>query len=125
MLRIAHCDDDAGFRALVRATLDDEPDMELVGSCCDGAECIERAPSLAPDVVLLDLAMPRLNGLDALPRLRVAAPAAKIVVLSSQPPERFERAVRLLGAAGFIQKGWTMTSLADDIRRQLRPAAAK
>jgi chemotaxis response regulator CheB len=76
------CDDNPEFRALLGAVVDSTPGMSVVGEAADGEAAISEAQRLQPDLILLDLAMPRLTGLDALPRLRQAAAATKIIVLS-------------------------------------------
>ena len=105
MLRLALCDDDANFRALLRVVLAGEDDMEVVSESCDGHECVERIATMRPDAVLLDLIMPRMMGFEAIPQLTAASPDTKVIVLSSQPAEKMEAAVLRLGAVGFIEKG--------------------
>ena len=85
MLRLALCDDDANFRALVRVVLAGEDDMEVVSESGDGRECVERIAATRPDAVLLDLVMPRMLGFEAIPQLTAASPETKVIVLSSQP----------------------------------------
>jgi NarL family two-component system response regulator LiaR len=88
----------------LRTFLDLQPDVEVAGEAADGEEAVEAARALAPDVVLLDLAMPRLDGVAALPRLREAAPAARVIVLTSfGEDDRLFAALRG-GAAGFLLK---------------------
>ncbi|HEX8105292.1 MAG TPA: response regulator transcription factor [Solirubrobacteraceae bacterium] len=102
--RVALCDDDQAFRALVRAVLAREADISVVGECGDGHQCVERIAATQPDAVLLDLDMPRLSGIAAIPKLIDASPATKIIVVTSQPARRAEAAVRRLGASAFVEK---------------------
>jgi DNA-binding NarL/FixJ family response regulator len=99
------CDDNTAFRALLGAVADSMPGMSVVGEAADGEAAISEAARLQPDVILLDLAMPRLTGLDALPRLRQAAAAAKIIVLSGFAKEIAADQVLALGADSYLEKG--------------------
>ena len=76
------CDDNDALRELLRAVVDTGLGMRVVGEAADGNEVIAEAARLQPDVILLDLAMPNLSGLDALPELRRVAPNAQIIVFS-------------------------------------------
>jgi DNA-binding NarL/FixJ family response regulator len=98
------CDDVESMLVALRAVLDLEPGMEVVGEARTGVEAVEQARRLAPDVVLLDLTMPGKDGLEALPELRHAAPLARVVVLSGHEGARMEEAVRL-GADRSLVKG--------------------
>jgi CheY-like chemotaxis protein len=111
-MRIFLCDDNAGYRTLTRLVL--EKDHEIVGEAGDGLEAIEQAPATSPDVLLLDLNMPRLNGHEALPRLRNVLPDdARIVILTSgQAGDERERALAA-GADGFILKPHSVFELTD------------
>jgi DNA-binding NarL/FixJ family response regulator len=123
--RVLICDDDRGFRSLVRALLSVQDDMEVVGESCDGRACLEQAAHARPDAVLLDLVMPTMSGLAALPQLVAALPAAKIIVLSSEDPAQVEAVVLELGAAGFVAKAdrRLIDTLPLRIREALSPAA--
>jgi two-component system, chemotaxis family, chemotaxis protein CheY len=112
-MRLFLCDDNAGYRALARIVL--QEGHEVVGEAADGLEAIERAPAAGPDVLLLDLNMPRLGGMEALPRLRTLLPEAKIVILTTgrSPSER--RQALALGADGFIVKPESVFALPDEL----------
>ncbi len=103
-LRVAVCDDDSSFRLLVRLVLENQDDIEVVTETCDGRQCIEEVAKVKPDAVLLDLSMPEVSGFDVLCDLAVAAPETKIIVVSGEPAESAEPAVRALGAVGFVGK---------------------
>ena len=79
--------------------------MRVVGEAADGEAAIAEASRLQPDVILLDLAMPILSGLDALPRLRQSAPAAKIIVLTGFSTATVADEVLALGADSYLEKG--------------------
>jgi DNA-binding NarL/FixJ family response regulator len=118
MARLFLCDDDADYRALLRTVLGGA-DHEIVGEGCDGRDCIERAPESRPDVVLLDLNMPRMSGFDALPALRSSLPDAKILILSSaRRVDELER-VLSLGADGYIEKPTSIFGLAGELEAAL------
>jgi two-component system, chemotaxis family, chemotaxis protein CheY len=101
--RVLIVDDTEDIRFLVRLGLDHHPELEVCGEAVDGLHAIEQAAALRPDAVLLDLAMPRMTGLDALPRLRELVPAARIVIFSADL--QAERAVLDAGADAFVAKG--------------------
>jgi DNA-binding NarL/FixJ family response regulator len=108
-------DDSADLRFLVRAAVESRGGFEVLGEAADGRAAIELARELQPDVVLLDLDMPSMGGLEALPLLRAAAPSSKIVVLSSFRREDFEGRTRAGGATGYVEKGVTARRLVDEL----------
>jgi two-component system chemotaxis response regulator CheY len=120
-MRLFLCDDNAQYRLLTRHVLE-RAGHEIVGEAADGQEAIERAPELEPEVLLLDLNMPGLNGWDALPRLRNLLPRTKLVVLTTgrAPDERHR--VLDAGADGFIVKPARITALEDELEASLRAA---
>ncbi|HYY74726.1 MAG TPA: response regulator transcription factor [Gaiellaceae bacterium] len=102
--RVLLCDDCAPVRELVRLVLELEG-IDVVGEAGDGGAAIEEAGRCQPDVVLLDLSMPAMDGLEALPEIRRVAPQAKVVVLSGfDNPVIVERALEL-GAVRYVEKG--------------------
>jgi CheY-like chemotaxis protein len=86
VLRLALCDDDATFRRLLHVLLSAEDDMQVVEESCDGRACIEQVARARPDAVLLDLSMPGMSGLAAIPELVEASPRTKVIVLSAEDP---------------------------------------
>ncbi len=121
MLRLSLCDDDRTFRALVRAVIEAQDDMQVVSESCDGAGCLEEVAAVRPDAVLLDLDMPTMTGFQALERLAETCPETKVIVLSGEAGERVESVVRDLGAVAFIDKGAAQLvgSLAGQVRSAL------
>ncbi|MGH9034451.1 MAG: EAL domain-containing protein, partial [Acidimicrobiia bacterium] len=109
--RVLLVEDDLSLRRLTRLVLDHDGDFEVVGEAGDGREAVALARRLRPDVVLLDLAMPGIGGLEALPMIRAVAPEAKVVVLSGLEPESYADATSRQGAAAFCTKGGDPTSL--------------
>ena len=104
------CDDAKAYRQLLRAVLDASP-FEVVGEACDGQDCVDKVPAADPDVILLDLNMPRLDGRRAIPLLRERAPDAKIVMLSTARAGDQERECLRLGAQAYIEKPRDVFSL--------------
>jgi DNA-binding NarL/FixJ family response regulator len=114
-------DDAANLRELLTLLLEVEDDFEVVGTAADGEQAIAAATALQPDVVLLDLAMPVMDGLQALPALRAHLPQARIVIFSGFEHEALARAAMQAGADAYIEKGTSVTQLVTQLR-QLRRA---
>jgi DNA-binding NarL/FixJ family response regulator len=120
--RVLVVDDAANLRELLTVLLDVEDDFEVVGTAADGAQAIERAAALQPDVVLLDLAMPVMDGLQALPGLREQLPHARIVIFSGFEHEALAKQAIEAGADAYVEKGTSVMQLVARLR-QLRQAA--
>lgn len=114
-IRLLLVDDNPDLRFLVRTAVESRGGFEVVGEAGDGRTAVELARELQPDVVLLDLDMPSMGGVEALPLLREAAPDAKVVVLSSFRRDDYESQVRAGGATGFLEKGITARRLVDEL----------
>jgi DNA-binding NarL/FixJ family response regulator len=114
-VRVLICDDNQPLRELLRAVIGLRPSLCVVGEAGDGNEAIEEAKRLQPDVVMLDLAMPRRTGLDALPELRQVAPAAAIIVFSGFSPTSVAEEALALGAAYYLSKGADIDEIDDAI----------
>ena len=99
------CDDNDAMRALLEAIVESAPGMRVVGQAADGNEAIVEAIRVHPDVILLDLAMPKLSGFDALPELRRVVPDAQIVVFSGFAGSSVGQQIIALGAAAYLEKG--------------------
>lgn len=104
-IRVLICDDVEDYRYLLRAALELDPELEVVGDAADGEEAIDKARDLRPDVVLLDLSMPVMDGLEALPQVVAAAPDARVVVLSGFDAPGMARQAMELGAVNYLEKG--------------------
>jgi DNA-binding NarL/FixJ family response regulator len=116
-VRVLICDDEPSLRTLLTIALDLESDLEVVASAADGLEALELAERFRPDVILLDLVMPKMDGLQALAELRKALPGARVVVLSGLQESLMGETVRDLGAAAFVEKGTDPSTIAATIRQ--------
>jgi len=115
-IRTMIVDDHALFRRGLEMVLDEEPDIELVGQASDGTEAVEKAAESLPDVVLMDIRMPRSNGIEACRAMKEAAPSAKIVILTiSDEEEDLFEAIRA-GASGYLLKDIPLDEVADTVR---------
>jgi DNA-binding NarL/FixJ family response regulator len=98
-------DDNKTFLAAVRNFLTMVPDVEIVGEAHDGWSAVELAKTLNPDLVLLDIVMPEMNGLEVAQALKEAAHPSHIVFLSMHDSESYRTAARELGAFAYVGKG--------------------
>lgn len=103
-IRIVLADDHAVLRAGLKALLEAQPDMQVVGEAGDGAQVVQVALARRPDVILLDINMPGVNGLEALARLRQSAPASRVLVLTMHDDQSYLRQVLAAGGAGYVLK---------------------
>jgi two-component system, NarL family, nitrate/nitrite response regulator NarL len=103
-VRILIVDDDQQFRSLVRLVLRRVRDFEVIGEADDGHAGVEQTEQLRPDVVLLDLMIPGMDGFEALPKIKATAPECSVVVLTALDEDQVEEAA-LVGASAFVDKG--------------------
>src|SRR6267378_2255085 len=103
-VRILIVDDHEIFRRGLRSLLESRADWEVCGEATDGQEAVDKAKQLQPDVIVLDITMPRLNGLDATALLRKEVPAAKVVILSQHQPALMRQVALTAGAGAYVTK---------------------
>ena len=121
-LRVLLVDDDASLRQLFRLVLEEDDGFEVVGEAEDGRKAIAAARHFHPDLVMLDLAMPGIGGLEALPLIQAVAPQAKIVVLSGLEPGSFAATAMSQGAFAYLTKGKGPEEIVSALEALLAPA---
>lgn len=116
MIRLLIVDDHAIVREGLVAILDAQPDLQVVGEAADGEEAVALAEQLKPDIILMDLEMPNVNGAEAIRRIKAKQPDARIVVLTGyDTDERILEAIQA-GAQGYLLKGVPASELMQGIR---------
>ena len=116
MIRVAIADDHAVVRQGLRTFLELQEDMEVVGEAVDGGDAVDLVERTAPDVVLLDLVMPQVDGIEATRRIRERSPATRILVLTSFADDHTVLPAVRAGAAGYLLKDVQPPELAAAIR---------
>ena len=119
VIRVLLADDHKVLREGIRALLTPEEGFEVVGEAADGREALRRARELKPQVALLDVAMPELNGLDAAARIVSAVPGCAVIILSMHAGESYVLESLKAGAAGYLLKNCS----ADEMRGAIRAVA--
>jgi DNA-binding NarL/FixJ family response regulator len=114
-VRVLLADDHALVRAGIRAVLEDFPWIVVVGEAGDGREALVRAGELEPDVVLLDISMPGMNGLEAAARILDETPACRVLILSMHLNEEYVLQALRAGASGYVLKDSAPSDLAEAI----------
>ena len=103
-LRTLIVEDHEELRNFLRLTLQNEARCILIGEAVDGMQAVQKAEELQPDLILLDLSLPKLNGMEALRRIRKSSPSSKLIILSQDSaPDLVQEALRL-GAVGYLLK---------------------
>jgi signal transduction histidine kinase len=110
-LRIVIADDTDDIRALLRETLESVSGVEVVDEATNGVEAVRSVAALRPDLVLLDVSMPELNGMEALVQIRTANPDTKVVMLSGYAHDQAAADALALGAAAYVEKGGSLRRL--------------
>ena len=116
LISVLVVDDHGIVREGLRAVINGERDMELVGEARDGEEGLHKALALKPDVIVMDLLMPRMSGLDAIREIRRADPQARILVLTSFAEDEMVFSAIKAGALGYLLKDTSAQELPDAIR---------
>ena len=115
-IKILLADDHTVVRQGLKVLLEAQPDMEVVGEAANGRQAVQIALKLAPDVVVMDIAMPSLNGLEATRQIIRALPSAKVLILSSYNDDEYVSQLTEAGAAGYLLKQTAATDLIRAIR---------
>ncbi|MBI2884309.1 MAG: response regulator transcription factor [Candidatus Methylomirabilis oxyfera] len=111
-------DDDRAFRRVVRRLLEQAGDISVVGEAGDGEEAVELTQQLQPDVVLMDVAMPRVDGFEATRRIKAKRPQTKVIILTVHEEAVYRRAAGGSGADNFLIKKTLATKLLPAIIEQ-------
>jgi len=119
--RVLLVDDHKVMLEGLRALLEGQPDLEVVGTATDGATAIELVGKLAPDVVVMDIGMPTLNGIETTRRIRAAHERVRVIALSTHADKRYVHHMLDAGAAGYVLK----IGAYDELVRAVRAAALR
>ena len=111
------CDNYGALRDLMRFALEDDARIRVVGEAEDAFTCVRELPELRPDVLVLDLRMPGVTGLEAVPDIRSASPDTRIVVYSQHIDERTEAELREAGVEAWLRKDEDLSELRATVLR--------
>ena len=114
-VRILIVDDHAILRKAVRRLLESRSEFEVCGEAEDGAQAVEKAAELKPDVVILDISMPKMNGFEAARQIRAFSPHSQIVILSSHKDKQLLEEARNVGAICYVPKSEAERELIDAV----------
>jgi len=115
-LRVLLADDHVTVRQGLKLLIDSEPDMDVVGEAGDGSEAVQKARELDPDVVVMDISMPGMNGLAATRALKTIQPDARIVTLTRHADQAYLQELLRAGVSGYVLKRSAPTELLHAIR---------
>jgi len=118
LARVLAVDDDAGFLALLCEVVDASTELELVGEADCGERAVLAAEELRPDVVLMDVRMPRLDGIAAATRIKASLPSTLVVLVSVTHPDDLRHEAGGCGASAILSKGALRPSLLEDLWRR-------
>jgi len=115
-IKVLLAEDHVVVREGIRELIQREEDMEIVGEAGDGEEAVQLAEQLKPDIILMDIAMPKLNGIEATQRIKISHPSISVLVLTAYDNEEFIFALLEAGAAGYLLKNVRSRELLNAIR---------
>lgn len=115
-MRVLIVDDHAVVRHGIRMVLEAEPDIEVVGEAGDGEDALALVASLRPDVVVMDIGLPTMNGIEATQRIRTRHPTVQVLGLTMHEDEAYVRRLLAAGAAGYVVKRAAATALVAAVR---------
>lgn len=124
-LRVLIVDDVADTRTSIRRLLDFEEDFEVVGEAGDGEKALKKARELLPDCILMDINMPRVDGIEATRLISTELPAIVVVIMSVHGEQEYLEQAVLVGARGYLIKPFTSDELVATLRRACSLAAGK
>jgi DNA-binding NarL/FixJ family response regulator len=122
-IKLLIVDDSPNIRMMLKIRLGQDDRFDIVGMGANGVEAVDMTTALLPDIVLLDLGMPVMDGLEALPLIRAAHPEVRVAVLSGFPAKQVERQAVSLGADLYVEKGDPLTLLGDQLASLMEPAS--
>ena len=126
-VRVYICEDDDALRQLLRVALEEDGEIRVVGDAADGRTGVEGVEVTQPDIVVLDLGLPGLDGIDAIPLIRQGAPDAQIIVFSGFQASQWSGLAMRLGVARYVEKGASMDevcAVVKEVAQQRRPGVA-
>ena len=130
-IRILIADDHAFVRESTRHILEQESDLEVIGEAGDGEETVKLATTFKPDVAIIDIAMPKLDGIEATKQIKTLCPGISVLILSAYDDDQFVFSLLEAGAAGYLLKGVRGQEIVDAVRAVysgesvLHPAVAR
>lgn len=127
-ISVVLADDDEGYLESLRALVDEQPGLRVVGTALDGLEAVECVETIDPDAVVIDLHMPRLDGVAAVRRLRDEHPSLCLIALTGDPDPALHRAANAAGADAVMLKGQLLEGLSEriaEIKREREEAAIR
>ena len=119
LIRVLIVEDHEAWSRYISTTLQKQPDLEVSGQASDGLEAIEQAQELQPDLILLDIGLPTINGIEAARRIREVSPASKILFVSETPSAEIAEEALNTGAGGFVLKSDAASDLLPAIKAVL------
>ncbi len=115
-IRVFLADDHQLFREGIRSLLSRAPDIEVVGEAGDGQDAVAQVKTLVPDVVLMDISMPGMNGLEAAAQMKETTPSAKVLILTVHESNQYVSQMLQVGAAGYVVKSVSSSELVSAVR---------
>ena len=119
-VRVLLVDDHSIVRSGLKTIVDAQPDMAVVGEAADGVAAVEAAAALQPDVVVMDLSLPKLGGAEATEQIKAAFPALKVLALTAHEEQGYVQLLMSIGASGYVVK----RSAAEVLVRAIRAVVA-